>query len=405
MNQFKYDFESIIDRKGQDALAVDILDQEEGPIGKPKEGYDFIPMWVADMNFPTAPSITEAIIERTKHPLFGYYFASDEYYNSIIRWQKENNGVKELTKEEIGYENGVLGGVISAVRCYAEPGDSILLHSPTYIGFTGVLKSNGYQIIHSPLTKDEDGIYRMDYEDMDAKIKKHKIKVAIFCNPHNPAGRAWELEEMQAAAKVYEENGVAIISDEIWSDLLLNGRKHIPFQSVSEYAHNHTAAFYAPSKTFNLAGLVGSYHIIYDKNMRERVDAHSEKTHYNSMNVLSMHALIGAYNEVGEEWLDELRFVLSENVNYACDFIQNHLDGIEVTKPEATYMLFLDAEKWCKKHDKTIDDLLRAGWDVGVGWQDGRPFHGPYHIRMNLAVPHSRVKEAMRRLKECLAEV
>ena len=191
-----------------------------------------------------------------------------------------------------------------------------------------------------------------------------------------------------------------MISDEIWSDLLLNGHKHTPLQSVSEDAKNRTIALYAPSKTFNLAGLVGSYHIIYNSYLRNRVRAVGSKSHYNSMNVLSMHALIGAYKPEGQEWVDELCQVLSENVNYACDFIKTHFPGVKVSKPEGTYMLFLDCEDWCKTHKKTLDELEKAGWDVGVAWQDGRIFHGEYAIRMNLALPLSRVKEAFNRLEK-----
>ncbi len=156
----------------------------------------------------------------------------------------------------------------------------------------------------------------------------------------------------------------------------------------------------SPFKTFNLAGLIGSYHIIYNAALRDRVEKESSLCHYNSMNVLSMHALIGAYRPEGHEWLDELLTVLTGNVDYACDFIARHFDGVEVSKPQGTYMLFLDCTRWCKTHGKSIDELLRAGWDVGVIWQDGRPFHGPCHIRVNLALPLSRVQEASRRLNE-----
>lgn len=161
-----------------------------------------------------------------------------------------------------------------------------------------------------------------------------------------------------------------------------------------------TIAFYAPSKTFNLAGLVGSYHIIYNKLLKERCDKEASLSHYNSMNVMSMHALIGAYRPEGAEWVNELRQVITGNVDYACDFIDKHFEGVEVSKPQGTYMLFLDCEKWCKAHGKSMDELLRAGWDVGVIWQDGRAFHGMYHIRMNLALPLSRVKEAFDRLNQ-----
>lgn len=391
----KYDFTSILDRNGKDAIAVEHIPI---PGAQVKEGFDRIPMWVADMNFPTAPTVVEAMMERVQHPAYGYFDPSEEYYASIIRWQEKRNGVTGLEPEHIGYENGVLGGVISALNVMCSKGDNVLLHSPTYIGFTMSLENNGYHIVHSPLVKDENGVWRMDFEDMEKKIVKNRIHAAVFCSPHNPCGRVWERWEIEKAMELYKKYDVFVISDEIWSDLILEGHKHIPTQSVSEDARNRTVAMYAPSKTFNLAGLVGSYHIIYNTWLRERVLKESSLSHYNAMNVLSLHALVGAYKPEGYEWLDELRQVLTGNVEFACRYIQDHFEGIEVSKPEGTYMLFLDCTKWCEKHGKTIDELQRAGVEVGVIWQDGRPFHGPCHIRMNLALPFSRVQEAFERL-------
>ena len=391
----KYDFTSILDRNGKDAIAVEHIPI---PGAQVKEGFDRIPMWVADMNFSTAPTVVEAMMERVQHPAYGYFDPSEEYYASIIRWQEKRNGVTGLEPEHIGYENGVLGGVISALNVMCSKGDNVLLHSPTYIGFTMSLENNGYHIVHSPLVKDENGVWRMDFEDMEKKIVKNRIHAAVFCSPHNPCGRVWERWEIEKAMELYKKYDVFVISDEIWSDLILEGHKHIPTQSVSEDARNRTVAMYAPSKTFNLAGLVGSYHIIYNTWLRERVLKESSLSHYNAMNVLSMHALVGAYKPEGYEWLDELRQVLTGNVEFACRYIQDHFEGIEVSKPEGTYMLFLDCTKWCEKHGKTIDELQRAGVEVGVIWQDGRPFHGPCHIRMNLALPFSRVQEAFERL-------
>ena len=395
----KYDFTSIMDRRGKDAIAVDGLGTSPGfTPDAPKPGFDAIPMWVADMNFPTVPTIQQAILERVQHPAFGYFQPTPAYYDAICRWQQVRNGVSGLSAADIGYENGVLGGVISALTAFAAPGDGVLLHSPTYIGFTNCVTNNGYRIVHSPLVRDEAGVWRMDYEDMDAKLKASKIHVAIFCSPHNPCGRVWERWEIEKAMEVYRANDCLVISDEIWSDILLNGHRHIPTQSVSEDARNRTVALYAPSKTFNLAGLVGSYHIIYNPYLRDRVTAKSSKSHYNEMNVLSMHALIGAYRPEGEEWVDELCEVLSGNINFACDYIAARFPGVQVSKPQGTYMLFLDCTQWCDRHGKTIDWVEKAGWDVGVAWQDGRMFHGPCALRMNLALPLSRVQEAFDRL-------
>ena len=391
----KYDFTSILDRTGKDAIAVEHIPI---PGAQVKEGFDRIPMWVADMNFPTVPTIVDAMMERVRHSAYGYFDPSKEYYRSIIQWQETRNGVTGLKPEHIGYENGVLGGVVSALNVMCSKGDNVLLHSPTYIGFTRCIENNGYNIVHSPLVKDENGIWRMDFADMEEKIVKNHIHAAVFCSPHNPCGRVWERWEIEKAMELYKKHDVFVVSDEIWSDLILEGHKHIPTQSVSEDARNRTVAMYAPSKTFNLAGLVGSYHIIYNSWLRERVLKESSLSHYNEMNVLSMHALIGAYKTEGYEWVDELRQVLTGNVEFACKYIQDHFEGVEVSKPEGTYMLFLDCTKWCEKHGKTVDELQRAGVEVGVIWQDGRPFHGPCHIRMNLALPFSRVQEAFERL-------
>ncbi|MDI6414875.1 aminotransferase class I/II-fold pyridoxal phosphate-dependent enzyme [Solobacterium moorei] len=396
----KYDFTTIIDRHGKDAIAIDGVGRKPGRPMLPDEGFDVIPMWVADMNFPTVPTIQEAIIKRATHPAFGYFAPTEEYYQCIIHWQKSRNGVMDLSEEHIGYENGVLGGVVSALTAYATPGDAVLVHSPTYIGFTHCLNNNGFRIVHSPLVKDEDGIWRMDFTDMEEKIKQNHIHVAIFCSPHNPCGRVWQLDEIQKAMEIYERNDVIVISDEIWSDIILEGHKHIPTQSVNAWAHEHVVALYAPSKTFNLAGLIGAYHIIYNQTLRDRINSKASKSHYNSMNVLSMHALIGAYQPEGCVWLDELREVITGNVNYAVEYIRKHFEGVELMKPEGTYMLFIDCEKWCKQHGKTIEEVEKAGYRVGVAWQDGRMFHGPYSIRMNLALPLARVQEAFERLNQ-----
>ena len=214
---------------------------------------------------------------------------------------------------------------------------------------------------------------------------------------HLSAGEQEELEQFMDMAR---RLNVTVISDEIWSDLTLRGHRHIPLQSVSDDARQRTVALYAPSKTFNLAGLIGSYHIVYNETLHKRMKKESSLSHYNSMNVLSMHALIGAYSDEGSQWVDELREVLTENVKYACRFIRKNLQGVSVQQPEGTYMLFLDCEEYCRRSGRTLDEVKKAGYEVGVVWQDGRPFHGAHHIRMNLALPMEKVVIAMDRLKE-----
>ena len=280
----KYDFTTIMDRRGWDALAVDKIPFSNVQI---REGFDLIPMWVADMNFPAAPSIPEAIIRRANHTAYGYFLPRDEYFGAIIRWQQERHGVTGLTRECIGYENGVLGGVISALNVICSKGDKVLVHSPTYIGFTSSMENNGYRIVHSPMVQDGDGIWRMDFEDMERRLTEEHIHAAILCSPHNPTGRVWERWELEKAMELFRKYDVFVISDEIWADLTLGGYRHIPTQSVSEDARNRTVALYAPSKTFNMAGLVGSYHIIYNRWLRDRIEKESSLPHYNEMNVLA----------------------------------------------------------------------------------------------------------------------
>ncbi len=396
----KYDFTSIMDRRGMDAMAVDGLGGGGIAPTMPKEGFDPIPMWVADMNFPTVPTVPEAIVRRAKHPAYGYFSPRPEYIEAILRWQKERNGVEGLLPEHLSYANGVLGGVVSALNVLCAKGDTVLIHTPAYIGFTHTLENNGYRAVHSPLVLDDNNVWRMDFEDMERKILSERIHTLVFCSPHNPCGRVWERWELEKLMELCKKHDVYVISDEIWSDLTLEGFHHIPVQSISEDAKMRTVGIYAPSKTFNLAGLVGSYRIVYNKRIRDLMDKEAKLTQYNHRNVLSMHALIAAYSTEGMEWVDELRHVLTGNVNFACDFIAKNLPGLSVSHPQGTYMLFVDCTNWCTAHGKTIEEVEQACWDVGVALQDGRQFFGPCHLRINLALPQSRVEEAFHRLKK-----
>ena len=297
-----YDFTTVLDRAGHDCLAADKIPFDGI---KPEPGFDVIPMWVADMSFPAAPPILDAIRKRTEMPNFGYFALPKEYYSAIIDWHKARNGVDGLEPKHIGYENGVLGGLSSALQAFTTPGEKILVHSPTYVGFTHTFEDTGRVAVHSPLVRDADGIWRMDYADMERRLKEHKIHFAVFCSPHNPCGRVWERREIEQAMEVYRANDCVVFSDEIWSDIIMPGYRHIPTQSVSEDAKQRTVALYAPSKTFSLAGLVGSYHVIYNDCLRDRVQRRGALSHYNEPNILSVHALIGAYRDSGD-WCDEM---------------------------------------------------------------------------------------------------
>ena len=390
-----YDFTTVLLRAGHDCLAAEKI---PFPGVEVAPGFDPIPMWVADMSFPTAPAILEAIRARLAEPHFGYFSLPKEYYAAIIDWQRTRNGVEGLEPRHIGYENGVLGGLSSALQAFTAPGEKILLHAPTYVGFTHTLEDTGRVAVHSPLCRDADGIWRMDYADMDRRLRENDIHFAVFCSPHNPCGRVWERWEVERAMEVYAKNNCVVVSDEIWSDIIMPGHRHIPTQSVSEDARARTIALYAPSKTFSLAGLVGSYDIVYSDYLRSRLHRTAAVTHYNEPNILSVHALIGAYRDSGA-WADEMIRVVDENLAYACGFIRAHFPGVFVMRPQGTYMLYLDCGEWCRAHGVTIRELQERGIRCGVIWQDGESFFWPDTIRMNLALPKSRLIDAMERLK------
>ena len=390
-----YDFTTILDRSGKDAIAANNIPY---PDVKVEEGFTTIPMWVADMSFTLAPPVISALEKRLHFHSMGYFDLSDEYYDSIISWQKRRHGVEIEDKEYIGYENSVLGGVSTAVQCFTAAAEKILVHSPTYVGFTKTLDKLGRPIVHSPLVMDKDGIWRMDYEDMDKKLKQHNIHFAIFCSPHNPSGRVWERWEIEKAMEVYAANDCLVVSDEIWSDLVMPGYKHIPTQSISEDAKNRTIALYAPSKTFSIAGLVGSYHVIYNRMLRNRMRHLSALGHYNQPNVLSMHSLIGAFSPDGEVWANEVCQVIDKNIQIMSDYL-NTVPGIKFMRAQGTYMLYLDCSQWCENNHVTIQELQNRGVRKGVVWQNGEPFMVKNSIRMNLSLPTSQVEEVIRRLK------
>lgn len=402
MHESEFNFTDIIDRTGRDSIAADaagaIAGGSLGPVDAVvRDGFDAIPMWVADMGFATAPSVLRAMRERIEHPCFGYFEYPREYYDRIAWWHERRNGVAGIGPSHIGYENGVLGGVANALAALCSRGDKVLVHAPTYTGFTNTLKNAGYDLVTSRLRRDADGVWRMDYEDMERKLSAESIHAAILCSPHNPTGRVWERWELERAMELFRKHDVYVVSDEIWSDIVLGNNVHIPTQSVSDDARERVVALYAPSKTFNLAGLVGSYRIVYNPWLRDRLAKQASLSHYNSQNVLSMHALMGAYSEEGAAWVDELLAVLGENARIACDFF-DAVPGVTFARPQGTYMLFIDCGDWCTRRGVGIDDVLRAGVEVGVLWQDGRPFGGGATIRINLALPTSRLREALERL-------
>ena len=396
-----YNFDEIIDRRNTNSENVEGWRPYIFHCGPervfPYKDEEFIRMWVADMEFAVAPEILQAITDRVDRRILGYTLVYDKgYYEALRAWCESRYGWA-FPKEQLTFSPGVIPALYQLTEDLVKPlNGKVLTMTPAYGFFLHACEYNGVELVTSPL-REENGRFSVDWEDLEAKAADPDVKLLMLCNPHNPTGRIWTEEELRRMAAIIEKHRLWVVSDEIHCDLIRTGLRHTPLGKIMP-DYDRLITCMSASKTFNLAGLIGSYHIIYNDWLRERILKESSLSHYNSMNLLSMYALIGAYKPEGYEWVDELKEVLSGNVNYACDYIEKHFEGVNVSKPEGTYMLFLDCTEWCKKHGKTITELQAAGIEVGVIWQDGVAFHGPCHIRMNLALPLSRVKEAFDRL-------
>ena len=396
-----YNFDEIIDRRNTNSENVEGWRPYIFHCGPervfPYKDEEFIRMWVADMEFAVAPEILQAITDRVHRRILGYTLVYDKGYYEVLRAWCESRYGWSFPKEQLTFSPGVIPALYQLTEDLVKPlNGRVLTMTPAYGFFLHACEYNGVELVTSPL-REEGGRFSIDWEDLEAKAADPDVKLLMLCNPHNPTGRIWTEEELRHMAAIIEKHRLWVVSDEIHCDLIRTGLRHTPLGKIMP-DYDRLITCMSASKTFNLAGLVGSYHIIYNPYLRDRVRAKSSKPHYNDMNVLSMHALIGAYKPEGYEWVEELRETISGNVNFACDYITQHFEGVSVSKPEGTYMLFLDCTDWCKAHGKTIAEVEKAGWNVGVAWQDGRMFHGPCAIRMNLALPLTRVQEAFERL-------
>ena len=328
----KYDFTTLLNRKGHDALALDVLPIKDVEVDP---NFSTIPMWVADMNYPVFENIQKQMIERINEPHFGYFEMPEDYYKAIQFWQKETHGI-DVEKEAIGYENGVLGILSSALEAFSASGEPILVQSPCYIGFIHTLNNFGRKIIDSPLKKEEN--WAMDYEDIEKKIIKHNIHFAIFCSPHNPTGRVWKKEEIQKFMDICKKHDVLVFSDEIWSDLVRKENTHIPTQSISEDAKKRTIAAYAPSKTFNLASMMISNIFIPNPELRRKFRKQLDAAGISQLGVLGLVAteanwLAGRAPTGAEEVWARTRYKQQEQVAVVYP-IGNDSFRLEFAKPQ-----------------------------------------------------------------------
>lgn len=386
----KYNFDQIIERKNTDSLKFGVLKERFGRD-------DLIPLWVADMDFQSPPELVETMIERSKNGIFGYPFVSKEYFQAIINWQWKQHQWK-IDKEEISYLPGIVKGIAFIIDVFTEKGDQVIIQPPVYHPFRIVTQLHEREVVNNPLILDGNQ-YKMDFEGLE-KIITDKCKLLLLSNPHNPGGRVWNKDELKKLAEICSKNNILVVSDEIHSDLVLNGNKHTPFATVSNEAEQNSITLNAPSKTFNIAGLVTSYSIIKNKNLRERYHQYLISNELNQGSIFSYLTLQVAY-EKGEEWMNELRTYIEENIKFVDKYIKTHSSKIKVIIPEASFLIWLDCRE-LKLSQKELNSLFinKAHLALNDGAMFGKEGNG--FMRMNVGCPRSTLEKAIKQLVNAL---
>lgn len=380
-----YNFDQGIARKGTNCVKWDI----------PVITEEVTPMWIADMDFEVAPTITENLKKIAGQGAFGYQFLSDRYYQSTIDWMKRRHGY-ELTKEEICYIPNVVLGLEFGVEAVSEPGDEIIIMTPVYGPFFRVVNDTNRVLVESPM-KNENGYYTMDLEDFESRITD-KTKAVIICNPHNPSGRVWTKEELEALVAICVKHNLYILSDDIHSELVRKEKKHTFIATLSEEVRQRTLEFTSPSKAFNLASIHVANCFIANEEVRKKFQEISAKSHAAENNAFSEAALVGAYDE-SEAWLDELNEYIAGNIDYFVDYIQKEIPKLTVCKPEGTYLVWVDFRETGIPNEELQKYLLK---ECHVFVNEGNFFGkaGEGFLRFNLACPRSSVKKVLENLKE-----
>ncbi|HNP90679.1 MalY/PatB family protein [Macellibacteroides fermentans] len=387
----QYNFDEIVDRRGTNCIKVDAL---KARYGNP----DLTPLWVADMDFRTPDFIVNALKERCNHEVFGYTFADDDYYNSIINWVDYKHNWK-ISRESLSYIPGIVKGIAFALQCFTNPGDKVLIQSPVYHPFRLVPEKMKRTVVYNPLKLTE-GVYQMDFEQLESVIEG--CKVLILCNPHNPAGIVWNKETLSKLADICARHGVLVISDEIHAELTYPQYPHLPFANASETAANISITFMAPSKTFNIAGIVTSYAIVPNPELRKEFYGFLEAGEYNDGTIFAYEATKAAYT-YGAEWLQQMRTYIMENVRFVDNFLKNKLPQIKAYEPQASFLIWLD----CKGLGLSQPELTKLFKDkAGLALNDGSIFgkEGEGYMRMNIGCPRSVIEESLNRLKKAVEQ-
>lgn len=387
----QYNFDEIIDRRNTDAIKVERCKTLFGT-------EDVLPLWVADMDFRTPDFIISAIQKRLEHPILGYTKSPANFYSSTINWITSHHNWN-IERDWVDFLPGIVPGLSFAVQSLTVPGDEIIVQPPVYYPFFHVIEKNNRVLIQNPL-KEEDGKFVMDLDDLEKKFST-KTKLFILCNPHNPGGRVWTKEELQQFAAICEKHQVTIISDEIHADMVLPGNtRHTPFATVSEWAKNNTVTFMAPSKVFNMPGLISSVYIIPNAELRNRFARFLEASEMNNGNMFAYMAAVAAY-ENGEEWRKQMLDYVKANVDYIADFLKNNIPQIKPMIPEASFLVWLD----CKDLGMETDELHKFfSLKAGLGLNKGTIFGtgGEYHLRLNVACSKKVLEKAMKQLQEAV---
>ncbi len=387
-----YNFDQIIDRSGTSAIKLDGLQPNWGRT-------DLIPLWVADMDLPTAPFIIEAIQRRLQNPILGYTYKSDSYYQAIINWVRQRYSLN-ITQDMINYVPGIVPGIAMAVNCFTRPGDRIIIQPPVYHPFAGVTQRNARTVVTNPLILQSDGTYRMDLAHF--RQQAHGAAMFILCNPHNPGGIVWNEEELHAIADICHEENVLVISDEIHADLTLPPHQHHTFANISEKARNNSVTFMSPSKAFNMPGLSASHAIIPNATLMSRFKEYMEAGELDMGHVFAFPAVEAAYSH-GTEWLEQCLAYLQSNIDYIVQFLRTNTPKIKALPPAASYLVWLD----CRDMKLCQTELNRFFIDKAhLALNDGAMFgtEGTGFMRLNAASPRSVIDKAMQQLKQAYEE-
>ncbi len=385
----KYNFDEIISREGSG-------DYKNGALLRLFGRTDLIPMWVADMDWATPPFIVDALKKRMEHPIFGYTLTPRNMWTVVRKWIREHHQW-DVPEEWMTYIPGIVKGIGMAINVFLKEDEKVIIQPPVYHPFRLTPEGNRREVVFNPLKELPNGSYAMDFDNLD-QVCDEKCKMLILSNPHNPAGIVWDIETLQTLAHFCASRGILVISDEIHCDMVLTGHKHLPFAAVSEEAAQCSITFGAPSKTFNIAGIVSSYAIVPNDELRRKFYEWLEANELNEPTIFSPIATIAAFGQ-GEEWRQEMLQYVEENIKLVVDYCAQHLPKIKPLVPDASFLVWLDCRDMGLDHDALIDFFVNK---AHLALNDGEMFGpgGEGHMRMNVAAPRCVILKALEQLKE-----